>query len=285
MIVAPGTAGKDRKTRMSDCYADIEATSIHYEGRGQGYPVAAIHAGIVNMAMWDEQMDALSEYYQMIRYDIRGWGKSAENDQDYSDHGDLYALLSFLEVEKAVLIGASFGGGVAIDLALAYPEVVEALVLVGPDLGGYKFTKEGHEREHEALQAAYEAGDKALAAEYAAQIWIDGRGRTSADVAETVRAKALEMIRDTFELPDSEGNRIELEPPAIERLDEIDIPVLVILGEYDQPDIYTISRLVHRSVPNARLEIIKDSAHLPNMEKPAEFNEIVLDFLKHHLSE
>ena len=270
---------------MSDQYADIAATSIHYEGRGQGYPAAAIHAGIANMGMWDEQMDALGEHYRMIRYDIRGWGRSAENDQAYSDHGDLYALLSYLEVERAVLIGASFGGSIAIDLALAHPKVVGALVLVGPDLGGYEFTRKGHEREHEALQAAYEMGDKEPAAEYAAQIWIDGQGRTSEDVAEHVRARALEMIRHTFDLPDGEGNRMELEPPAIGRLDEIDIPVLVVLGEYDQPDIYAISRLVHRTVPNARVEIIKDAAHLPNMEKPAEFNEVVLDFLTHQLSE
>ncbi|MGB3717670.1 MAG: alpha/beta hydrolase [Candidatus Promineifilaceae bacterium] len=93
------------------------------------------------------------------------------------------------------------------------------------------------------------------------------------------------MIRHTFELPDGDGNRLELEPPAIGRLNEIEKPVLIVLGANDQPDIYTISRLLHGTITNAKLEIIMDAAHLPNMEKPAEFNRVVLDFLNHQLAD
>jgi len=103
---------------------DTAGARIHYEVRGDGFPVVLIHAGVVNMGMWDDQMDALAQNYRPIRYDIRGWGKSVEQNVDYSNYGDLRDLLVYLEVEEAVLAGASFGGTVAIDLAVEHPELV-----------------------------------------------------------------------------------------------------------------------------------------------------------------
>lgn len=270
---------------MAKHFFDTAGARIHYEVKGDGFPVVLIHAGIVNMGMWDDQMKALAQDYRLIRYDIRGWGKSEGVNTDFSNHGDLHTLLNYLEVEQAILIGASFGGSVAIDFALVHPEIVKALVLVGPGLGGYEFTNEGFERELEALRAAYSSGDKALSAEYAARIWIDGQGRARESVSVPIREKALEMILHTFELSDDGDDGHELEPEAITRLNEIDKPVQIILGEHDQQDIFNISQLVRGSISQAELLVIKDAAHLPNMERSDEFNWVVLDFLDHLLAE
>jgi pimeloyl-ACP methyl ester carboxylesterase len=208
-----------------------------------------------------------------------------EQNVDYSNYSDSRDLLVYLEVEEAILAGASFGGTMAIDLALEHPELVQALVRVGSGLGGYEFTNQGFEQEIEALCKAYSKGDKALSAEYSARIWIDGQGRASESVSAPFRDKALEMIIHTLELPDEGGDVHELEPQAIDRLDEIEQPLLVILGEYDRQDIFDISLLLCSSVPQAELLIIDDAAHLPNMEKLDEFNQIVFDFLEAQLAE
>ena len=269
---------------MTTHFMDTVGARIHYEVRGGGFPVVLIHAGIVNMGMWDDQMVALAQDYRPIRYDIRGWGKSVEQNVGYSNHGDLRTLLAYLEVEEAVLVGASYGGSIAIDLALEHPELVKALVLVGSGLGGYEFTNQGFEQELEASRRTYSNGNKALSDEYSARIWFDGQGRARESVSMTSRDRALEMILHTLDLPDEGGDAHELEPQAIDRLDEIEQPLLIILGEYDQQDIFNISWLVRSTVPQAELLTIDDAAHLPNMEKPDEFNRIVLDFLEAQLA-
>ena len=266
---------------MAKQFFNTVGAKLHYEIQGEGFPVTLIHAGIVSMGMWDEQMEALAEKYRPIRYDIRGWGESLEENSDYSDHDDLHDLMRYLEVDQTVLIGASYGGAVAMDMALAHPEMVKAIVLVGSGLSGYEFTNQGYEEDLEELRAAYLIDDKSLAADISARIWVHGQGRTAESVPATVHAKALKMIKHTLELPDEGGNRIELEPPAISRLDEIKQPVLIIVGENDQPDIFEISQLIRDSIPQAEAVIIDGAAHLVNMEKPKEVNRLILDFLDH----
>jgi 3-oxoadipate enol-lactonase len=259
--------------------AAINGTTLHYQALGRGRPVVLIHAGIANLHMWDEQMLALAGSYRPIRYDIRGWGESLDAPGEYSDHADLRALLQHLGESEAILVGLSFGGKVALDFALSYPELTTALVLVGSAVGGYEFVAADIGDELAAFEAAYERGDKAAAAELEAQIWVDGPQRTSDQVDPTFRAQALALIRHTLELPDGPGQRQEPDPPAIERLAEVDVPVLVLRGEYDTMDIQALARLLTDNIPGATQKVIPDTAHLPNMERPAVFNRLLLDFL------
>ena len=126
-------------------------------------------------------------------------------------------------------------------------------------------------------------GIKGLAAELAAQIWLDGPSRSPDQVNKDVRERTLAMIRHTFELPDDEGQRQPLEPPAIGRLGDISVPVLVMVGELDVADIHAIAELLTGGIPESKKVILAGTAHLPNMERPAEFNRIVLDFLNSSL--
>ncbi len=267
---------------MSSRFAEVNDTRLHYEALGEGSPVVLIHAGAMHMGMWNDQIDALADQHRVIRYDIRGFGNSLMPTGTYKDHEDLQSLLGYLDEDNACLIGISFGGAVAINAAIAYPEMVSSLVLVVSNVEGYEFTNSGFEELEQSLNDSYKADNKRQAAEYATQIWVDGKERSREAVAPEVRARALEMIRHTFELPEGDGKRQAITPEAIPRLDEIGTPTLLILGEYDRPDIFTIADLLQAGIRDCERVVILRSAHFPNMEKPAMFNKIVLEFLAKH---
>ena len=132
----------------------------------------------------------------------------------------------------------------------------------------------------EAVEAAYEAGDRQEAANLYARIWMDGPKRVPSEVDPVVRAKAVEMLVTLFELPEDEDEDfVELEPDAAEHLADIDAPALVIIGDYDVDRLIGHSAFIADAIPDARKVTMHGVAHYPNMEKPAEFNRIVLDFL------
>jgi len=264
---------------MTDQFAEVAGTQIHYEALGEGTAVILIHGGINNLGMWDDQMEPFARGHRVIRYDVRGWGQTADPPGQFSDHDDLRGLLNHLDIAQAALVGFSGGGKIALDFALVYPEMVGKLVLVGPGLGGYEFTLAGFADKAEAARDAYHRGDKEQAAELRTQVWVDGPSRPSVQVDPAVRSRAYDMILHTFRLPEGDGERQEIDPPAIERLGDIQAPALVFLGEHDAPDIHAIGELLKDGLPNSRLVEMDDVAHMLNMERPAEFNRLVLDFL------
>jgi pimeloyl-ACP methyl ester carboxylesterase len=261
-------------------FAELNGTKLHYQSTGQGRPMIFIHAGIAHLGMWDEQVAAFSPQYRTIRYDVRGWGESADPAGTFAHHEDTLALLDYLGEKEAIIVGASNGGTIALDFSLTYPERTAALILVGPALSGYDFTMEGIADKNEALIEAYERGDKDTAAEYEAQIWVDGPGRNPDQVDAGFRRRALAMIRHIFDLPDGAGQGVDLDPPAIDRLGEIQTPALLILGEHDVPDIFAIAQHLTGKMPDIRQVLMPTTAHLPNMERPAEFNQAVRGFLQ-----
>lgn len=265
---------------MPYSFAPVNGTQIHYESRGRGEALILLHAGINNLRLWDEQMEPFARHYQVVRYDLREWGETVQPPGVYSDHDDLRGLLDYLGIETAVLLGLSHGGAVALDFALAYPQRVSRLILCGSGLSGYEFTSAGIAAARQAMVAAYDAGDIDGAVEWSVQIWLDGMGRGPEDVDPQVRRRAAELTRHTFLLPEGAGARQALSPPASERLEAIDVPALVLVGEYDVPDIQAIAAILAERLPQATRVDFPGAAHLPNMEQPALFNQIVLDFLR-----
>ena len=265
---------------MSYQFADLNGTKIHYELRGEGTAVTFIHAGINNLNMWDDQMKAFTAVHQVLRYDVRGWGQTARPNVNFSNHEDLKALLQHLGIEKTAIVGCSWGGKIALDFALTYPEMVTALVLVGTGLGGYEWTFASFREQMEAMKVAYGQGNKEWAAELQTQVWVDGPGREAKQLNPAIRQRAYDMVLHTLELPEGEGEWQELEPPAIDRLAEIQTPTYIIRGEFDVPDIQGIAELLEEKLPNvAEHTMMLNTAHLPNMERPSKFNDIVLAFL------
>ncbi len=261
-------------------YLETNGARFYYETAGAGHPLVFVHAGIADGRMWDDQFQAFADHYRVVRFDMRGFGRSDAPPGPASTSGDLAAVLDSLGIEKTYLVGCSMGGSTVLDYTLAHPERVDGLILVGAGVSG--FEPEGVEQpSYQEASAAAKAGDFDLANELEMHIWVDGIGRTPDQVDPAVRAKVSTMNRELYDR-DAEINAIEWQEaaqPAAGRLEELRVPTLVIVGDCDQPVIVATAEALGARVPGAQLVVMQNTAHVPNMEQPAEFNRIVSDFL------
>lgn len=275
--LALGCAGET--ARVTTGYVDVEGARIYYEEAGQGAPVVLIHGGFLDRRMWDGQFERLAQRFLTIRYDVRGHGLSRTDSVSFADHEDLHRLLESLEVPRATVVGLSLGGLIATDFALAYPEMVSALVLVGTGLSGYSFEGDDLQTYSEDLTTAFETGGFPAAIEVFTRYWCDGPQREPSQVDGAVREKVLTMLEGSGERWRYWQLGRQLEPPAVDRLTEIGVPTLVLVGGIDMPVIGEIADLIVAQVPSAQKVVIPEVAHMVNMEKPDEFNERLLQFL------
>ncbi len=259
---------------------EVNGARISYEVAGKGESLVLVHAGIADGRMWDGQVEAFAQQYRVIRYDLRGFGETAMVEGPYSHHEDLRGLLDSLEVGRAHLVGCSMGGGAVLDFALRHPERVGALILVGAAVSGFEGDFEPPEQWDE-LVAADEAGDLGRVSELEVQIWVDGPGRRPEDVDGAVRDLVREMNLIALQNEASGlGEELPSDPPAVDRLSEIRAPALILVGDADQPRTLAAADLLAGDLPNARKVVMAGVAHLPNMERPEEFNRILLDYLE-----
>jgi pimeloyl-ACP methyl ester carboxylesterase len=256
----------------------LNGARIHYERAGAGFPLILLHAGIADSRMWEPQVAAFAQKFDVIRPDQRGFGKSELPPTPWSPVDDLLALIDNLDLKPAHLVGCSMGGGLAIDFALDHPDRISKLVLVGSAIGGFELRPE-HAHLFAAVAAARKAGDLEAMNEGMLHLFLDGPERPRGYVAEPLRALFLDMnaiaVRADFDKAPPAQNVL-----AIRRLHEITAPALVIVGDKDVVPVLEAADLLVDSIPNARKAIIHDAAHLPNLEHPEEFNRLVVDFLR-----
>jgi 3-oxoadipate enol-lactonase len=268
-----------QQSRHETGFLDLDGTRLYYEVGGSGLPILLLHAGIGDSRMWDVLFAEWSQSYRVIRCDMRGFGRTELAGGEFSDHGDLERLLDHLSVDRAVVVGPSYGGQVALDLALASTTRVLALVLVSPNVSGWpppgelkSFAKE----EGEALD------DKDLDAAVALNVrtWVDGPHRGIDVVNPKVREAVATMQRQVFEMEIPKGFAPhDLEPAAWGRLKEIDVKTLVLAGDLDLACFQQLAAHVADSLPNASLVTLPAVAHVPFMEAPEAFGAAVRSFL------
>jgi 3-oxoadipate enol-lactonase len=263
-------------------FAEVNGTRLYYEMAGTGDAVVLLHGLAVDSRYWQAQFDALSQHYQVVRYDLRGFGKSAlPTTEPYTHADDLKALLDYLGIERAHLIGNSFGGVNAINFALAYPEATRSLILVDNEVQGAEGLPPATAEENDAwaaVFAALEKGDKRAASEAAVDL------HPYFIVAKTmpaVRSQLINLFTD-YSWWHFQGNQDPVripEIPAAKRLGEIKAPTLVIIGERDNQDIQVLVDMTVKGIPGAQKVIMPGLDHVPFLEDPAGFNQIVLEFL------
>jgi pimeloyl-ACP methyl ester carboxylesterase len=251
---------------------------VFSEVAGDGPAVALVHEGICDSRMWDSQWEQWSKSYRLLRIDLRGFGRSPLPAESYSHARDVIEALEEHGLARAALVAVSLGGRVALEVALARPELVSALVLVAPGLPGHEWSDELR-AQWAAEEAAFEAGDLDEAVEVSLRTWVDGPRRRPEDVDPAVRARVGEMQRQAYELQREWVDEDLLVPDLAQRLGEVGVPTLVLVGEEDQPDMQAIAKRLERELPNARRETIAATAHVPSMERPQEFDALVLPFL------
>jgi len=256
-------------------------SDLYVEQAGSGSPVVLIHEGIADSRMWDPQWGPYSERFRVVRFDLRGFGQSPPAVGTFSLSGDVVELLDELELGPATLIGVSLGGSVAMETTIARPDLVSRLVIVAPGLRGFEMsdeTKKGWEEE----EAALERRDVDEAVEINMRMWVDGPSRSPDQVDPEVRGKVAEMQRRAIEIWLEAGEEGEHRPLVEDwsgRLSEISVPTLVLVGELDRPEMLEIAERLEAEIPNARRETIPGVAHVPSMERPDEFDRLVLGFL------
>jgi 3-oxoadipate enol-lactonase len=255
--------------------------TLHWEVAGEGPAVVLVHAGICDSRMWDEQWGSLTVGRRVLRYDMRGYGRSPLPPEPYSNGRDLLDVMDAAAIDRAALVAVSMGGRVALEVALAEPARVSGLVAVGAGLPDHDWSAAAREF-FEAEDAAIARGDLAAAAELNVRFWVDGPHRAPEQVDASVRDRVREMQRRAFELQLDTWEQAEERPLAVDladRLAEIEQPTLVLVGADDQPDIHTIADQLVRTLPNAGYESIPNAGHVPNMEQPELFDRLVSAFL------
>jgi len=249
--------------------------AIWVEATGSGPAVVFLHAGIADSRMWDAEVKALRDTHQVVRLDLRGWGRSQLVPGTFSYYGDVLAVLDALKITRATLVGCSFGSNVALDVAVSHPERVERLVLISPSIGDGDESLEIREfgnREEEAL----ERGDLDGATEENVRFWVVGPRRSRSDVDPKVCRLVFDMQRQAFDNPIPEGMTLQrLDPPARERLEEIRVPTLIVVGDLDVEHVRRVAERLKERIPGARVEVMKGTAHVPTLEKSAEWLELL----------
>lgn len=270
---------------MTQGFIAVNGARLWYEESGDpsGHAVTFVHAGICDHRQWDRQMAAFGERYRVIRFDMRGHGQSELPAGPASMSDDLGGLLDALNVERSAVIGCSLGGSAAIDFTLKQSARVAALVAVGAAVSGAaREIGPGEETIIAELAAADTSGDDDRLNAAEVRLFVDGARRTPGQVAPGVRELVAEMnlnnIRRSGEW--EQAQPAPLDPPAIGRLKEIHTPTLVIVGGGDAFNVRKLADTLATEIPGARQIVMAGLTHVPNMERPDEFNQIVLDFLR-----
>jgi pimeloyl-ACP methyl ester carboxylesterase len=260
-------------------FAEINGAKIYYEVSGEGQPLLMVHAGIASRSMWDDQFDFFAQRYNVVRYDMRGFGQSFPVADDYQRHEDIRALLDFLHIDHAYLMGCSMGGGACMNFALDYPDRADALIMVGSGPVGFAYDDWSPSPLDEEMGAAYQKGDLERVDEVAMKIFVDGKGRTPDQVSPAFRKKVYDMNMIPLRNEKLMGKDVPLPTPAAKRIGELHLPVLIVIGDLDEEYIYRAADFMATNILGARKIVMPGTAHLPNMEFPKEFNAHVQQFL------
>jgi len=254
----------------------VTGGKLYYEAAGEGENIVLLHDGIMHHVIWDEQFPELAKNYRVIRYDRRGFGKSFPPKDPFSHVDDLNKLFTQLKLDNVIVFGMSAGGGLAIDFTLEYPEKVSALVLVGAVVSGYGysdhfFTRGGH------ITSLAEYLDPPKFIRYFG--WEDPYEVYPENIE--AKEKFLRILKTNPQnVQGALGNLAQpADKPAVKYLSEINVPVLILVGEFDIPDVHAHSGAIEAGIPNAKREIISKAGHLIPLERPEALNSSVMKFL------
>lgn len=267
-------------------FAPVHNGSLYYEVAGSGQPILLIHAGVADSSMWDDQFNLFSQNCRVIRYDTRGFGKSRTENTEFSNRQDIVDLFSLLGIERACVIGISRGGQIAIDFTLEHPERVSALITIAAGVSGYEYQAGDNEKaiqEVEIFNHMDELWEKNAFDELAdleAHVWADGPSQPVGRASPQIRAYLRKIVRANYTRQDGQVTAMPLSPPAVNRLGEIHIPTLILVGEFDSLASIEVADYLKKEITGTQKMVFPATAHMIPMEQPTKFNEIVLDFLK-----
>lgn len=259
--------------------AKIDSIEIQYEISGYGPPVVFINGLTMDLNGWLLQIDAFSKKYRMVRYDCRGQGDSDKPDSEYTQElhaDDLAGLLEKLEIPRAHLVGLSNGGMIAQHFALRYPEKTGALVLVDACSHVDTLLKL---IVMSWIESA-EAGGSGLRYDVALP-YLFSEGFMSMNLDRILAMKEMNLARNPVKAVVN-LSKASMRHDLKDRVSEITAPTLILAGEEDILIPLRYARMLREKIKNSTLVTLKNCGHAPPIEKPDEFNRIVMNFLKNH---
>ncbi|MEV4533895.1 alpha/beta hydrolase [Asanoa sp. NPDC049518] len=256
---------------MSDIRAVVE---------GSGPPVVLVHSGVADHHSWDRVAPALAETHTVIRYDLRGFGRTPPPTTGFRHRDDLAALLDSLGIDRTAVVGNSLGGYICLEFATRWPERVTHLGLLAAPVSGWEWGPEV--REYGAAEAKLlEAGDLDAATALNLDMWVRGPLRDwtpdlraiAEELAPATRvALANQTVTESHELPDDTARPSTL-------LDLIQVPALVAVGDADAPGYVDIARMLTAGIAGARLLEIAGAGHILPAECPEQITEEIGELL------
>lgn len=249
---------------------------LSYDMTGEGSPVVLVHAGVADHHMWDAVVPALAERHTVIRYDLRGFGESAPPSGPFRETDDLLRLLDHLGHQRVRLVGASWGGRVALDFTLTHPDRVHSLVMLAAPWPRYHWSADMIAYD-EAETAALEAGDLDAAVQINLDMWLRGPLRDWGDVADGLADRLRGAVRTSLVNQDIVGQYSQ--GPASGDLADISVPTLVGVGKLDVADFQDIARRYAAEIPGSELVEFAAAAHLIALDTPTELNAALGPFL------
>ena len=249
--------------------ATLNGIVIEYQDGGQGSPVLLGHGYSATGRMWDGQRAALGDRYRIISWDMRGHGQT-ESPSDPAQYSaaltvaDMRALLLHCGIERAVVGGLSLGGYVSLAFYLAHPEMVRALVICdsGPGYRNAEARAAWNARAHERAAELEAKGLDALAGRSREMREAMGHHGSAQGLAHAARGMLAQ-----------EGSAV------IDGLATIRVPTLIIVGDQDRPFLAPCEYMANK-IPGAQLEVIAGAGHASNLDQPAAFNRVLLEFLQ-----
>jgi 3-oxoadipate enol-lactonase len=258
-------------------HAEIPGTRLYYETAGTGETVVLVHAFMLDTRTWDDQFAVYAQRYRVVRYDVRGFGRSEvpRAGEPYSHADDMAALLDKLEAGRAHVVGVSMGGRIALDFAVTHPDRVRSVTVIDTAIGGWPWSRAWLVSYAPVLAAARRKDIPAAKAAYLGHE-LFAPIRTKPAAAERMRRMVTDYSGWHLVNPDPE--RVP-QPETVSRLDAVRAPTMVVLGAQDMADFQMIGAFVERGVAGAKRANIADAGHLACMEAPQRTNEIVLGFI------
>ncbi|MGY4924221.1 alpha/beta fold hydrolase [Streptomyces sp. 900105755] len=255
---------------------DDELGHLSYETAGEGPPVVLVHAGVADHRMWDAVVPPLAEVHTVIRYDLRGFGESAVPAGPFREADDLRRLLDHLGHERVRLVGASWGGRVAVDFTLTHPDRVHSLAILAAPWPRYPWSAEMIAYD-EAETAALDAGDLDAAVRVNLDMWLRGPARGWDDVADELAERLRGPLRTSLVNQAVVGQHSQ--GPVTGDLAAVSVPTLVGVGKLDVTDFQDIARRYASAIPGAHLVEFATAAHLIALDAPAELSAVLREFL------
>ncbi|MGI0131870.1 MAG: alpha/beta fold hydrolase [Thermoplasmata archaeon] len=261
---------------MSRSTLDVPGGEIAYEASGEGRSIVLLHEGIADRRMWNREFPLLARDHRVARFDLRGYGGSTPATSEFYPVRDLLALVDQLRLDRPLIVGPSMGGKIALDFVLAHPDRVGGLLLIAPGYSGMdydhvpggKATFERDERLSKAASDAWTAGHLDTATEYLRQLWASAL--TGPDL-ELFRSMIRDNAEEVFE---ERSGRYERRDggPAADRLKEIRVPTLLLVGDQDNPAMPHCADFLGRGIAGAEVRLVPGADHLLNLSAPHAFD-------------